>query len=87
VYSARVGSSQQPDDRGRADNAFKAIRDLEEKAPGPELVARTIRDILAAKKPRFRYLIGSQARNTSRLQWLLPEALYDGKRKVFRLDG
>jgi NAD(P)-dependent dehydrogenase (short-subunit alcohol dehydrogenase family) len=68
--------------------AFKAIRDLEEKAPGPELVAGTIRDILAAKKPRFRYLIGSQARNTSRLRWLLPEALYeDGKRKVFRLDA
>jgi NAD(P)-dependent dehydrogenase (short-subunit alcohol dehydrogenase family) len=68
--------------------AFARIRELEESAPGPEIVATTIRNILASKKPRFRYLIGPQARNTSRLLWLLPEALYeDGKRKVFRLDG
>jgi NAD(P)-dependent dehydrogenase (short-subunit alcohol dehydrogenase family) len=68
--------------------AFRRIRELEESAPGPDLVARTIREILASARPRFRYLIGPQARNTSRLRWLLPETLYEnGKRKVFRLDG
>lgn len=68
--------------------ALVAIREMEEKSPGPELVADTIARILASEKPRFRYLIGRQARSSSRLHWLLPEALFEnGKRKVFRLDG
>lgn len=68
--------------------AFKAIRGMEETSPGPELVAEAIADILASRSPRFRYLIGPQARSSSRLRWLLPEALFeDGKRRIFRLDG
>jgi NAD(P)-dependent dehydrogenase (short-subunit alcohol dehydrogenase family) len=68
--------------------AFNAIRDHEQKAPGPELVSQTIFSIIASKTPRLRYAIGSQAKLTTRLQQFLPEGLYElGKRSTFRLDG
>lgn len=67
--------------------AFKAIRDHEQKAPGPEVVAETLLKIISTKTPRLRYLVGSQARITSGLRWGLPEALYEqGKRFTFGLD-
>jgi short-subunit dehydrogenase len=67
--------------------AFKAVRDHEQKAPGPELVSQTIFSIIASKTPRLRYAIGSQAKLTTRLQQFLPEGLYEsGKRSTFRLD-
>ena len=67
--------------------AFKAIRDHEEKAPGPELVAETVLKIISSKNPRLRYLIGPQAKFTSLLQWILPEGMYEqGKRNTFKLD-
>jgi NAD(P)-dependent dehydrogenase (short-subunit alcohol dehydrogenase family) len=67
--------------------AFKAFRDLEQKAPGPESVAKQILNIVRSKRPRLHYLIGSQARILSRLQRYLPEAAYEwGKRNTFGLD-
>jgi NAD(P)-dependent dehydrogenase (short-subunit alcohol dehydrogenase family) len=68
--------------------AFKAIRDHEEKAPGPELVAETLLKIISSKTPRLRYLIGSQAKSSSLLQWFLPEGVYEqGKLGMFGLDS
>jgi NAD(P)-dependent dehydrogenase (short-subunit alcohol dehydrogenase family) len=58
-------------------SAFTSIRDKEEKAPGPQLVAETILKIISSKTPRLHYLIGSQARLVSRLQWFLPEGAYE----------
>ena len=67
--------------------AFNAMRDHEQKAPGPDLVSQMILSIIASKKPRLRYVIGSQAKFATRLQWLLPEGTYEkGKRSTFRLD-
>jgi short-subunit dehydrogenase len=67
--------------------AFHAIRDQEQKAPGPELVSQAIFRIIASKTPRLHYAIGSQAKLTARLQQFLPEGLYErGKRNIFRLD-
>ncbi len=67
--------------------AFNAIRNYEQNAPGPELVAQKILGILTSQTPRLRYLIGSQAKSATRLQWLLPEAVYErGKRSTFSLD-
>ncbi len=67
--------------------AFNAIRDQEQKAPGPELVSQTIFSIIVNKKPRLRYLIGTQAKITTRLQRYLPEGAYEwGKRTTFKLD-
>jgi short-subunit dehydrogenase len=67
--------------------AFMAIRDIEEKAPGPESVAQAILSIIASKTPRLRYVIGSQAKLITRLQRFLPEGAYErGVRNTFRLD-
>ncbi len=67
--------------------AFHAIRDQEQKAPGPELVAEALLKIISSKTPRLRYLIGPQAKFTSLLKWYLPEGLYEqGKRSTFWLD-
>jgi NAD(P)-dependent dehydrogenase (short-subunit alcohol dehydrogenase family) len=67
--------------------AFKAIRDHEQKAPGPELVSQALLRIIASKHPRLRHPIGSQAKLATRLQRFLPEAAYEwGKRSTFQLD-
>jgi NAD(P)-dependent dehydrogenase (short-subunit alcohol dehydrogenase family) len=66
--------------------AFTAIRNQEEKGPGPQLVAEAIFKIISSKTPRLHYLIGSQARFISRLQWFLPEGAYErGKMSNFGL--
>jgi hypothetical protein len=67
--------------------AFKAIRGLEQKAPGPDVVAKTIRTIISSEAPRLHYLIGPRAKFTSVLRWALPDAAYEqGKRFTFGLD-
>ena len=67
--------------------AFDAIRNHEQKAPGPELVAQTILRIIDTRTPRLRYPIGSQAKFTTRLQRFLPAGTYErGVRSTFSLD-
>ena len=67
--------------------AFKAIRGHEQKAPGPDIVAETIRRIISSEAPRLHYLIGPQAKFTSVLLWGLPDGAYEqGKRLTFGLD-
>jgi short-subunit dehydrogenase len=67
--------------------AFNAIRAQEEKAPGPELVAETVLEILARDRPRLRYVIGPQAKSITRLRRFLPEGVYErGARDNFWLD-
>jgi short-subunit dehydrogenase len=68
-------------------SAFDAIVSAERQAPGPELVAETIRVIAESRKPRLRYVIGRQANLVSRLQRWLPEAVFEkGVRQAYRLD-
>jgi short-subunit dehydrogenase len=68
-------------------SALNAIRDHESKAPGPDLVSQAILKIVTSKAPRLRYVIGRQARLTTRLQQFLPEGTYEkGKRSTFALD-
>jgi len=67
--------------------AFAAFRRFEEKAPGPELVADALLDIISSPSPRLHYLIGSQAKSTARLIKLLPAGMFEqGKRRAFKLD-
>ena len=67
--------------------AFKAIREQEEKGPGPELVAGTVLKIIESRAPRLRYVIGQQATSALLLRHLLPEAVYQqAVRGVFKLD-
>ena len=68
--------------------AFNAFRALEQKAPGPESVAKAILKIIERRKPRLHYLIGAQAKILSRMQRYLPAAGFEwGKRSTFKLDG
>jgi NAD(P)-dependent dehydrogenase (short-subunit alcohol dehydrogenase family) len=67
--------------------ALNAIRAYEEKAPGPELAARAVLEIITDDRPRLRYVIGRQARFITRLRWFLPEGVYErGVRRNFWLD-
>ena len=67
--------------------ALQTIRTSEEKAPGPELVAETLLEILSSQAPRLRYLIGQQAKSVARLRRLLPAGMFEqGVRRTFSLD-
>jgi len=82
----QVSAGQLREYEPRRQSAFKAIRDQEQKAPGPEVVSQTLLRIITSKKPRLHYLIGTQANVATRLQRYLPEGAYEwGKRSTFRL--
>ena len=67
--------------------AFNAFRAFEQTAPGPDMVAEALLDIVSSASPRLRYLIGPQAKSLSRLMRLLPAGMYEqGKRRAFKLD-
>jgi short-subunit dehydrogenase len=57
--------------------AFSAIRNQEERGPGPQLAAETVLKIISSKAPRLHYLIGPQARLVSSAKWFLPEGAYE----------
>jgi NAD(P)-dependent dehydrogenase (short-subunit alcohol dehydrogenase family) len=67
--------------------ALNAIRAAEEKAPGPDVVADTLLEIISSSSPRLRYLIGPQAKSVARLRRFLPAAMFEqGVRRSFSLD-
>jgi hypothetical protein len=67
--------------------ALDAVREYEEKGPGPELVAKAVIKIVESPRPRLRYAIGREAQLISRLRRFLPEvAFQQGVRRTFRLD-
>jgi short-subunit dehydrogenase len=67
--------------------ALNAVRAFEEKAPGPELVAETLLEIIENDRPRLRYVIGQQAKSITRLRRFLPEGVFEqGTRRNFWLD-
>jgi short-subunit dehydrogenase len=57
--------------------AFSAIRNQEERGPGPQLAAETILRIISSKTPRLHYLVGPQAKFVSGAKWFLPEGAYE----------
>ncbi len=59
----------------------------EDKAPGPEVVADTLLEIISSNSPRLRYLIGQQAKSVARLRRFLPAGMFEqGVRRSFSLD-
>ena len=67
--------------------ALEAIRASEDKAPGPEVVANTLLEIISSSTPRLRYLIGQQAKSVVRLRRFLPAGMFEqGVRRSFSLD-
>lgn len=68
--------------------ALDAVREYEEKGPGPELVAKTVLKIVESTRPRLRYAIGQQAQLISRLRRFLPAMAFEqGTRSTFHLDA
>jgi NAD(P)-dependent dehydrogenase (short-subunit alcohol dehydrogenase family) len=66
--------------------ALDAVREYEEKGPGPELVAKTVLKIIESKRPRLRYVIGRQAQLISGLRRFLPQVAFEqGTRSTFHL--
>jgi hypothetical protein len=67
--------------------ALNAIRASEERAPGPEVVANALLEIISSSAPRLRYLIGRQAKSVARLRRFLPAGMFEqGVRRSFSLD-
>ena len=67
--------------------ALAATRDSEEKAPGPEVVAETLLEIMSSTTPQLRYRIGQQAKSVARLRRFLPAGMFEqGVRRTFSLD-
>jgi NAD(P)-dependent dehydrogenase (short-subunit alcohol dehydrogenase family) len=67
--------------------ALEAIQAAERNAPGPDLVADTLLEIISSPRPRLRYLIGRQAKTVARLRRFLPAGMFEqGVRRTFALD-
>jgi NAD(P)-dependent dehydrogenase (short-subunit alcohol dehydrogenase family) len=67
--------------------ALDAIRASEDKAPGPDIVAETVLEIVSSGRPRLRYLVGQQAKLVAGLRRFLPAGMYEqGVRRTFWLD-
>jgi short-subunit dehydrogenase len=77
MNNRRVGVNRITEYDPWRERALNAIRTSEEKGPGPELVARTLLEIVSSNTPRLRYLIGKQAKSVARLRWLLPAGMYE----------
>ena len=68
--------------------AVEAMRRLEEKAPEPGLVAKTVLSIIASESPKLRYRVGKDATWLPRLRQVLPGSLFEKQlRKTFDLDA
>lgn len=67
----------------------KLVMKAAESAPGPELVAAKIVELLQATSPPFRSLVGGEAKTIAALRRLVPEALFaSGMRRYMGLgDG
>ena len=84
----QVSTAQLEEYEGWRQRAFNAIRKHEQKAPGPEMVSEMLLSIITSRNPRLRYLVGRQAKFTTRLQRFLPAGTYErGKRSTFELDN
>lgn len=70
------------------ENALDAVAAQEERAPGAELVARMVLEVVRSERPRLRYLVGGQARSVARLRRFLPAGMFEqGLRRNYRLDA
>ena len=87
MSNRQVGANRLTEYEPWRQRALTAIRASEEQAPGPELVAHALLEIMSNRTPRLRYLIGRQATSVARLRRWLPGGLFEqGMRRTFSLD-
>lgn len=66
---------------------FRAMKGIEEKAPGPEVVADMFARIVRSERPRLRNTVTTEARLVPLLKWLLPAGAFEsGVRSRFGID-
>jgi len=64
------------------------MADFENKAPGPDVVARTVVAIANDARPALRNKITREATQLTLLKWMLPGGAFEaGVRRVFKLAG
>ncbi|HTQ04209.1 MAG TPA: SDR family NAD(P)-dependent oxidoreductase [Polyangiaceae bacterium] len=69
------------------ERALKTMKGFEDKAPGPELVARVVARLVADAKPALRNRVTREAWLFPLLRWLLPARAFEfGLRAGFNLD-
>jgi NAD(P)-dependent dehydrogenase (short-subunit alcohol dehydrogenase family) len=69
------------------ERALKTMKGFEDKAPGPELVAKVVSRLVAQKDPPLRNRVTREASAFSFLRWLLPARAFEsGLRLGFNLD-
>ena len=86
MSNRQVGAHRMPEYDSWRQRALDTIRASEERAPGPELVADTLAEIMSSEAPRLRYLIGRQAKSVTRLRRFLPAGIFEqGVRHTFSL--
>lgn len=84
----RLGTSPITDYEPWRQRALDAVRSSEETAPGAELVADTLLEIVSSRSPRLRYLVGRQAKFVARLRRWLPAGMFEqGVRRAFALTN
>ena len=87
MSNRQVGANRLTEYEPWRQRALAAIRASEEQAPGPELVAHALLEIMSTRAPRLRYLIGRQTRSVAHLRRWLPAGLFEqGVRRTFSLD-
>jgi len=58
------------------ENVTRALLDVDDSAPGPEVVAKTIARLLTAPSPPYRTVVGNQARAIAALRRVTPDELF-----------
>ncbi|HEY0469100.1 MAG TPA: SDR family NAD(P)-dependent oxidoreductase [Polyangiaceae bacterium] len=72
---------------GRRTRFEKTIQQFEQKAPGPELVARKVSQLVRSKSPPLHNAVTFEAQLFPRLRTWFPQALFElGLRSSFHLD-
>jgi hypothetical protein len=87
INHRQVAARRMPEYDPWRERALDAIGALEHKAPGPEILADTLLEIISTSSLRLRYLIGQQAKSVGRLRRFLPAGVFEqGVRRTFSLD-
>lgn len=69
------------------DRFFKTMKGFEEKAPGPQVVARAFSRLVRSNNPPLRNTVTLEAKLFPFLRWLLPAASFEGAlRRGFKID-
>src|SRR5262249_32613443 len=69
------------------ERALKTMKGFEENAPGPELVAKAVSQLVGGERPPLRTRITREAALFPFLRWLLPAGAFEvGLRQGFNLD-